>query len=52
MPVSPPSPDPLVYQLRVVLRGIGPLIWRRMLVRSDTTIADLHTTFQVAFGWR
>jgi hypothetical protein len=37
--------------LRVVLRGIGQLIWRRLLVRGDSTIADLHRTLQVAFGW-
>jgi len=41
---------PVVYQLRVVVRGISPLIWRRLLVRSDTTIADLHRTLQLAFG--
>ncbi|MBV9171259.1 MAG: plasmid pRiA4b ORF-3 family protein [Chloroflexi bacterium] len=40
-----------VYQLRIVLRGISPLIWRRLLVRSDSTVADLHRTLQVAFGW-
>ena len=33
-----------VYQLHVWLREISPLIWRRMLVRSDSTIADLHQT--------
>jgi hypothetical protein len=37
------NPEPVVYQLRVVLRSISPLIWRRLLVRSDSTIADLHT---------
>ncbi len=42
---------PIVYQLRVVLRGISPLIWRRLLVRSDSTIADLHHVLQIAFGW-
>jgi hypothetical protein len=50
-----PEPDtpsaPAVYQLRVVLRGISPLIWRRLLVRTDATIADLHATLQTAFGW-
>jgi hypothetical protein len=44
-------PDPVVYQLRIVLRGISPLIWRRMLVRSDSTVADLHAILQTAFGW-
>src|SRR5450631_391877 len=43
--------EPQVYQLRVVLRGISPLIWRRLLVRSDSTVAQLHQTLQVAFGW-
>ena|SRR5665213_3572133 len=42
---------PGVYQLRAVLRGISPLIWRRLLVRSDSSIALLHQTLQVAFGW-
>jgi Plasmid pRiA4b ORF-3-like protein len=51
MPDSLSPSDPAVYALRVVLRGISPLIWRRLLVRSDSTIADLHATLQVAFGW-
>src|ERR671923_1264279 len=40
-----------VYQLKVALRGIGPLIWRRLLVRADTSIADLHHILQLAMGW-
>jgi hypothetical protein len=53
MPEPDPSPSaaPSVYQLRVVLREISPLIWRRLLVRSDATLADLHAALQVAFGW-
>ena len=51
MPESLTNPEPVVYQLRVVLRGVSPLIWRRLLVRSDSTIADLHTTLQRALGW-
>jgi hypothetical protein len=43
--------EPQIYQLRVVLRGISPLIWRRLLVRSDSTVADLHQALEVAFGW-
>jgi hypothetical protein len=29
MPEPPTNPEPVVYQLRVVLRGVSPLIWRR-----------------------
>jgi hypothetical protein len=41
----------MVYQLRAVLRSVSPLIWRRLLIRGDSTIADLHRALQVAFGW-
>src|SRR5438552_9543414 len=51
MPEPPTNPEPVVYQLRVVLRGVSPLIWRRLLVRSDSSIADLHATLQLTFGW-
>lgn len=40
-----------VYQLRIALREISPAIWRRVLVRSDSSIADLHDTLQLAVGW-
>ncbi len=39
------------YQLRIWIREISPQIWRRLLVRSDSTIAQLHDTLQIAFGW-
>ena len=42
---------PSIYQLRAVLRGVSPLVWRRLLVSADSTIADLHATLQIAFGW-
>ena len=35
----------------MVVRGVSPLIWRRLLVRADTTIAGLHAVVQTAFGW-
>ena len=40
-----------VYQLRVVVRGISPMIWRRLEVPATTTIAGLHDVLQVVFGW-
>ena len=40
-----------VYQLRVWLREISPLIWRQLLVCGDSTVADLHYTLQIAMNW-
>ena len=48
-----PSHETLnIYQLRIVLRGISPLIWRRVLVRDDTTLAQLHDIIQILFKWQ
>lgn len=49
--MEPSAPSGEVLQLRAVLRGISPLIWRRLLVHRDTSIAHLHHILQVAFGW-
>jgi Plasmid pRiA4b ORF-3-like protein len=42
---------PSIYQLRVALHGISPLIWRRRLVRSDTTLARLCPVLQILLAW-
>ncbi len=47
----PKQPEIMVYQFRVVLLNISPLIWRRLLVRSDTTIDEFHHILQISFGW-
>jgi len=49
--VESDRPEAQIYQLRAVLRGISPLIWRRLLVRSDSTVAGLHEVLQISFGW-
>ena len=41
--MSQPTEPSSIYQLRIVLREISPLIWRRLLVCSDTTLAHVHT---------
>jgi hypothetical protein len=40
-----------IYQFRVVLRETSPHIWRRLLVRSDSTLITFHRVIQSAFGW-
>ena len=50
-PIESGGDSAMVYQLRVVINGVSPLIWRRLLVPGQTTIARLHTILQTAFGW-
>jgi Plasmid pRiA4b ORF-3-like protein len=50
--MSEPSVSSIaIYQLRVVLCGVSPLVWRRLLVVSTTSIAELHEILQSTFGW-
>jgi hypothetical protein len=51
MASATPALGDSVYQLKIVLTGISPMIWRRVLVRSSTTIAELHAIIQIAMGW-
>ncbi len=48
---SLPQSRSCINQQRVVLRAVSPLIWRRLLIRSDATIAEMHATLQTALGW-
>jgi hypothetical protein len=45
------SSSPTMYQLKVVLLGISPMIWRRLLVSSDFPMKDLHYILQITMGW-
>ncbi len=45
------SPTVNVHQIKVVLRGAEPPIWRRLQVPASMTLADLHHVLQVAMGW-
>ena len=43
--------DAIIYQLKINLRDAKPPIWRRVQVRSTTTLGKLHTIIQQAMGW-
>ena len=49
MPV-PPKPQPIA--LRIELLDVVPLIWRRVLVSNQWTLASLHGYLQWVIGWR
>ena len=40
-----------IYQIKVALSGSQPLIWRRIHVKDDTTLAKLHRILQCVMGW-
>jgi hypothetical protein len=41
----------VVYEIKVMLRGIRPPIWRRVRVMSDTLLWGFHAILQVVMGW-
>jgi Plasmid pRiA4b ORF-3-like protein len=43
--------QPEAYCVHVWIREIHPMLWRRLLVRSDSTLADLHVVLQIVFDW-
>ena len=41
-----------VYQFKIVLAGIKPMIWRRIQVPETYSFWDLHVAVQDAMGWQ
>ena len=39
------------YQLRVILRGLRPPVWRVLQVASNTRLSDFNIVLQLAMGW-
>ena len=42
---------PPIDKLPIWIRQISPMIWRRLLVRSESSLAQLHDIIPIAFGW-
>ena len=40
-----------IYTIKIALRGISPMIWRRLRIPGETTIAGLHHIIQISMGW-
>jgi hypothetical protein len=40
-----------VYQMKVHLIDISPMIWRRFQVSGDSTLSDFHYILQLVMGW-
>ena len=40
------------FQVKVVLEGVQPPLWRRILLPDQLSFADLHVILQIVFGWQ
>lgn len=40
-----------IYQLKISLKYTRPIIWRRIQLYGDVTLAKLHRILQSAMGW-
>lgn len=45
------KPTQSLYQVKVTLMGSKPPIWRRLILKDNTRLDQLHTILQVAMGW-
>jgi hypothetical protein len=41
----------MIYELKIILTGTKPTIWRRIQVSSQWTFSDLHDILQILFEW-
>lgn len=39
------------YLIKMVLRGISPMIWRRFWIFGNTSLASFHQIIQTAYSW-
>lgn len=40
-----------IYQFKVTLHYVQPVIWRRLQIASAGTLQDFHITLQIVIGW-
>src|SRR5262249_34824590 len=41
----------LIYQVKVTLTGVKPVVWRRLLVPSAMSLKKFHQILQIPLGW-
>ena len=40
-----------IYLIKFALRGVSPMVWRRMKIPGNTSLAKLHDIIQLIFDW-
>lgn len=51
VPAAIRPPSQRAYEIMVVLRGVAPTVWRKVVVPADVTLWELHRVLQHVFGW-
>jgi len=41
----------MTYQIQIALKNFTPKIWRRILINSETSLANFHKIIQTTMGW-
>lgn len=39
-----------VYVIKIAVRGVSPMVWRRLRIAADTSLAALHFIIQIIQG--
>ncbi|MCG3471631.1 plasmid pRiA4b ORF-3 family protein [Xenorhabdus bovienii] len=39
------------YTIKLAVRGVSPMVWRRLRIAADTSLAALHYIIQIVQGW-
>lgn len=39
------------YSIKTSLHGISPMVWRRLQITGNTSLAKLHDIMQIAYAW-
>lgn len=40
-----------IYSIKFAFRGVSPMVWRRMKIPGNTSLAILHDIIQIIFNW-
>ncbi|MBC3219740.1 IS1096 element passenger TnpR family protein [Serratia fonticola] len=40
-----------IYVIKIAVRGVSPMVWRRLRIAADTSLAALHFIFQIVQGF-
>ena len=40
-----------IYSVKIALHGVSPIIWRRLRLSGETSLAEFNHIIQIAMGW-